>query len=638
MVNLTTIWFSTGTKISVIVTIISGQNFQDKMTDKIENPFRLGLSNQVQKPLLKKIVAAIEPPLEKLTYLDYLAKGYEEALQNGATNENFIEVAFKKLSITFNYNEEELKRIPKEGPVVVVANHPYGGIEGLLLIHLLKKIRPDSKILANFLLGRVKEIRDNFIFVDPFGSNSSTRKNTQPLRDAIEYLEKGGLIATFPSGTVSHFQWKLRQISDPAWNKNIARIIRRSKATVIPLFFDGHNGPLFQCAGFVHPLLRTALLPRELANKANKELPVKIGTPISWERLEEFQSDDEVIGYLRLRTYILGSSGHETKILKKRNKKNPQVVNRKLEPIVPAVEPALMAREINSLPFEQILLENGDFQVVYARAHQIPFSLREIGRLREITFRAVSEGTGKGIDLDGFDNYYTHLIIWNHVKSEIVGAYRLASVGEVLEQFGLSGLYTSTLFAYKSKLLEQLCPALELGRSFIRPEYQRHYSSLHMLWRGIGTYVHQHPQFKILFGTVSISNEYNSVSRMLIASFLRGNNYLPEFARLIKARNPHRSFPLRGVDSQTTSVVVKDLRDVNELLSEIEAKHHSIPVLLKQYLRLGGKLLGFNIDKNFGDVLDGLIYVDLSETDQKILEKYLGKEETVDFLKYHGKL
>jgi putative hemolysin len=606
--------------------------------DQIHNPFRLGLSHQVDKPLLRRILQTLETPIEKITYLDYLARAYEEALGDASSFTSFVDLALNKLSISFSLSDDSLERIPKSGPVVLVANHPFGGIEGLLLIHLLQKVRPDSKILANFLLGRIRELKDHFIFVDPFGSTSSTRKNMQPLRDAIEYLDDGGLIATFPSGTVSHFQWKLRQISDPAWNKNIARIIRRSQASVIPLYFEGYNSPLFQCAGLIHPLLRTALLPRELANKANKKLPIKIGSVIPWDRLKEFQSDDEVIGYLRLRTYILGSSEVDIKALKKKNKKRTATASRKLEPVVPAVDPALMSREVNALPFEQILLENGDYQVVYAKANQIPFSLREIGRLREITFRNVSEGTGKGIDLDGFDNYYTHLFIWNQAKCEIAGAYRLASVGEVLDQFGLSGLYTSTLFAYKHKLLEQLCPALELGRSFIRPEYQRHYSSLHLLWRGIGTYVHQNPDFKILFGTVSISNEYNSVSRMLIASFLRGNNYLPEFARLIKARNPHRSFPLRGIDSQTASVVVKDLRDVNELLSEIEAKHHSIPVLLKQYLRLGGKLLGFNIDKNFGDVLDGLIYVDLSETDQKILEKYLGKEETVEFLKYHGKL
>lgn len=605
---------------------------------KPDNPFRLTLSDGTRNQFLGKLLSLIENPLERITSLRKLAEAYEDALTKGINSDNFTEMALEYLSVSAPVSENSMLRIPKTGPTVLVCNHPYGGIEGIILINILNKIRPDSKVLANFILNRVSEIRDNFIFVDPFGSSSSTRKNTQPLREAIEHLDQGGLIATFPSGTVSHFQWNSRQISDPEWNHNIARMIRRSKASVVPVFFGGHNGPLFQIAGMIHPLLRTALLPRELLNKSGKELPVKVGSVIPWDRLSEFQTDKEIISYLRLRTYILGSPEHHTLLMKKKAKSRNLQSNRKMEQIVPAVDPDLMAREIDSLPEEQILVENGDFLVVHALAHQIPFSLREIGRLREITFRLVSEGTGKNIDLDGFDNYYTHLFIWNRNKKEIAGAYRLASVAEILKTFGLSGLYTSTLFAYKPNLLEQLCPALEMGRSFVRPEYQRNYSSLHMLWRGIGTYVYRNPEYKILFGTVSISNEYNSVSRMLITSFLKGNNFLPEFAGLIKARNPHRPLPLKGIDSQTTSVVVKDLRDVNELLKEIESKHHSIPVLLKQYLRLGGKLLGFNIDKGFGDVLDGLIYVDLSETDQKMLEKYFGKDEAASFLRFHGKI
>lgn len=609
---------------------------------RLENPFRLSLQDNTSSPLLKFFYSIVEGPLEKLTALRKLADGYENVVTQGLESasarypDEFSEMVTEYLKVSAPLSDTDLSRVPREGPTVLVCNHPYGGIEGIILINILKKLRPDSKILANFILGRVQELRHNFIFVDPFGSSSSTKKNSQPLRDAMRHLDQGGLLATFPSGTVSHFQWKSRQVSDPAWNPNIARLIRHSKASVVPLFFEGHNGLLFQLAGMVHPLLRTALLPRELLNKTGKALPVKVGSVIPWERLAEFKDDKEITSYLRLRTYILGSPEHHSLLMKKRSKSAQPA--RKMEALVPAVDSQLMAREIDALPPKQVLLENGDYIVVHALANQIPFSLREIGRLRELTFRAVSEGTGKNIDLDGFDNYYTHLFIWNKVKHEIAGAYRMASVGDVLTQFGLSGLYTSTLFAYKRNLLEQLCPALEMGRSFVRPEYQKNFSSLHMLWRGIGTYVYRNPQYKILFGTVSISNEYNSVSRMLITTFLKSNKYLPEFAGLIKARTPHRPLPLKGVDSHLTSVVVKDLRDVNELIKEIELKHHSIPVLLKQYLRLGGKLLGFNIDKGFGDVLDGLIYVDLSETDQKMLEKYFGKTEAESFLKFHGKI
>ncbi len=599
-----------------------------------KNPFKLNLKETENKSLLLRLCEPFESQLEKVTSLDALAKAYDHIIESGGNEESFSEVALREFNINYDIQDGGLERIPKTGPVVVVANHPFGGIEGVILIDLLKKVRPDLKVLANFMLGRVEELKPNFIFVDPFGSKSSTRKNTQPLRDSIEHLNSGGLLATFPSGTVSHFQLKSRQVSDPEWNVNIARIIKKSKASVIPLFFEGHNGPLFQIAGLIHPILRTILLPREMYNKVGKRINVRIGSVIPWARLSTFSSDVETLAYLRLRTYILGSPEHHQRLEKKKKKSLNKAV-RKFEEIVPAVDSSLMAREISSLPFEQILVENKDFIVVHAESTQVPFCLREIGRLREYTFRKVSEGTGKSIDLDGFDNYYIHLFIWNRQKEEIVGAYRIGSVAEILERYGVSGLYTSTLFAYKTALLEQISPALEMGRSFIRPEYQKNYISLHLLWRGIGTYVSRNPDNKVLFGTVSISNEYNSVSRMLITSFLRGNSYISEFSSFIKARNPHKPSPLKGIDPSLTSVIVKDLSDVNELIKEIEAKHNSIPVLLKQYLRLGGKLLGFNVDQGFGDVLDGLIYVDLTETDPKILEKYLGKEETVQFLEYH---
>lgn len=604
-----------------------------------ENPFKLGLSKNISSSGLKSLVNRLELKLEDLTSLNTLARSYERCVKEGLSSENFTQEALKELRIGYDISDKDKLKIPKEGPAIIVANHPFGGVEGIVLIDMLKSIRPDFKILANFLLSRLQLISHHFIFVDPFGAKESTQKNALPLREAISYIREGGLLSTFPSGTVSHFQWKSRQITDPSWNINIARIARRAKVPVIPLFFEGNNGLLFQFAGVVHPLLRTVLLPRELINKQNTNIRLKVGNPISPERLAEFESDEEALAYLRLRTYILGSEHLHSKLLaKKRHKDNSPSHSRKLEQIVPAVESHLMKSEISALPEDQRLFENTDCIVLYGNSNQIPFTLREIGRLREVTFRKISEGTGKSIDLDGFDNYYTHLFVWNKQKEEIVGAYRLALVKDIVAAYGIRGLYTNTLFAYKQDLIDQLGDAIELGRSFVREEYQKSFSSLDLLWKGVGNFVNKHPKCKILFGTVSISNEYNAVSRMLITSFLRGNSYLPEFARLIKARNPFKTIPITGIDTNTASVVVKDLQNVNELLTEIEATHHTIPILLKQYLRLGGKFLGFNIDQNFGDVLDGLIYVDLSETDTRMLSRYLGKEEHTKFLKLHNKI
>jgi putative hemolysin len=541
----------------------------------------------------------------------------------------FARRALKKLNVSYSLHEGAIENIPTEGPVVIVSNHPFGGLEGIILLDLLSQVRSKPKLLANYMLSRVPDVQEHFVFVDPFGQENSKTKNIGPMREAIRFLQGGNVIGVFPSGTVSHFQWRKRVVSDPAWNVDIARIIKTSGATVVPVFFEGQNGILFQLAGLIHPLFRTALIPRELANKRDMNVEVKIGSPIPPEKLQSFQTEKEMTAYLRLRTYIM--KGSECKNLKRAAKKADV---RELEPIAQSVSAETLANEVASLPKEQLLTQSSHYDVYYAEAGQIPHLLREIGIQREIAFRAVSEGSGKSIDLDRFDNYYTHLFLWNPSKSELVGAYRLAKADKVVARHGINGLYTSTLFAYRSQLLDQIGPCLELGRSFVCLNYQRHYSSLNLLWRGIAEYVIRYPKYKILFGTVSISNDYDTLSRRLITHFLKENLFLPELAKLLKPKNPACSKPLREIEAET-SVVVKGLNEISELVAEIEAHEKSIPVLLRQYLRLGGKLLGFNIDKDFGNVLDGLIYIDLTETNRTLLNRYFGKEGSEKFLAHY---
>ena len=597
------------------------------------NPFSLRLSNAVRAPMLKACIRLLEPSLEKLFALSQIYDCYRRVVED-PRDMDFAEKTLELMKIELNLSADALDRIPASGPAIVVANHPFGGVEGFILASLLEKRRPDTKLLVNYLLERVPELRDRFIYVNPFESIEAARKNLRPLKETISFVSSGGLLVVFPAGAVSHFQFDKRRVTDPEWSPTIARIIKKTGAPVIPIFFEGSNGLLFQLAGMIHPLLRTALIPRELYNKRNKKITLKIGNLIPPEKMKRFECDEKLMSYLRLRTYILGSSRRET---------DPSgyssiLASRKLEPVIPAIDGDLLEKEVAALPEDQILDRNGDFLVAYAKAQEIPFILREIGRLREISFRLVQEGTGKSIDLDRFDNYYTHLFVWNAKAKEIVGAYRLVRTDRVLRNYGINGLYTSTLFAYRPQLLTQMGPALELGRSFVRAEYQRNFNSLHMLWRGIGLYVAKHPRYRILFGTVSISGEYDSVSQQLITLFLETNNFLPELAKLIRARNPMPRSPIRGLDVDTTSIVVKDIQGVSELIREVEANNDKgLPVLLRQYLRLGGKLLGFNIDENFGNVLDGLIYIDLAETDQRILERYLGKSGSRAFLEYHSK-
>ena len=289
---------------------------------------------------------------------------------------------------------------------------------------------------------------------------------------------------------------------------------------------------------------------------------------------------------------------------------------------------------IRDSPEDQCLFRDSRNEVYFASAQQIPQILREIGRLREVTFRETGEGTGEAQDLDVYDNFYTHLFLWKPKLRAIAGAYRIGKTDEILAKHGVRGLYTYSLFHFKANLLKQIGPALEMGRSFICPQFQREPTSLHKLWVGIGRFVAKHPQYKTLFGPVSISNDYRDLSRQLIIDFLKHNFGSAEHSSKIKNRRKLQEFNIRGISKEYVHTV-KDVADVNELLKEIESKHHTIPVLLKHYLRLGAKTLGYNVDPNFGNVLDALIYVDLSKTVRPLLKRYLGKDAVDDFIKRH---
>ncbi len=264
--------------------------------------------------------------------------------------------------------------------------------------------------------------------------------------------------------------------------------------------------------------------------------------------------------------------------------------------------------------------------------------MQELGRLRELTFRAAGEGTGRALDTDLYDNYYTQLICWNPATREIVGGYRLGAVDKILRNYGLRGLYTFSLFKFGRGFLQHPAMAggmaLELGRSFVRPEYQRSFAPLLALWRGIAAYVAHHPQYRVLFGPVSISNDYLPASRIMLVEYLRQHCSDAALSRLIRPRTPvRRRHPLAGLSQDFTHL--HSLDTISTLLEQLEPDQKGVPVLLRQYLKLGGKLLGFNLDTQFGDAIDGLIMVDLPKTELKTLQKYMGREETAAYLEEH---
>ncbi len=448
---------------------------------------------------------------EKLLMLDRLDEAYSAARHSTGGGEFFASL-LDRLDIHYECSDDELRRIPAEGPVVLVCNHPFGLAEAPVIFSLLTRIRKDVRILANSLLAEVRDVREHLIPVDPFGGKDAAKSNAKPMRDAIQWLRSGGLLVVFPAGEVSSFQLPNFQISDPAWNDSIARVVRLTAATVLPVYFHGANSFGFHVAGLFHPRLRTALLPRELLNKRGQTLHVSIGAPSSAPQRPDFPHREFLV-HLRRRTDLLQS---------------------RVEPIAPAGDRDQIRREINSLT---PLLSSGDYHVFIAEAASIPNTLQEIGRLREAAFRPAGEGTGRARDLDSFDRYYRHLIVWNQQRSEIAGAYRIGLADEILKKFGPRGLYTSTLFKFDRSFLDSLGPGLELGRSFVTPDYQKDYLPLLLLWKGILRFVAQNPRYRMLFGAVSISNDYRSISRAMIVEYFRARG---SHKRLLRPRHEFR--------------------------------------------------------------------------------------------------
>ena len=306
-----------------------------------------------------------------------------------------------------------------------------------------------------------------------------------------------------------------------------------------------------------------------------------------------------------------------------------------LQPVAPAVPARRLSADIKNLMPDDCLIDNGRFRVYCVPAERIPSCLQEIGRLREITFRAAGEGTRNATDIDLFDSYYLHLFVWDPQEAAIVGAYRLGLTDEILARYGEHGLYTSTLFNYGPQVLERLNPGIECGRSFIREEYQKSYAPLLLLWQGIFRYAARTPRYAVLFGAVSISNGYTPLSRALLVEFLETHTSEPTIAAYVKPRRPFRAQRPRRSDELDLQCV-SDIDEVSRVVSHFEPDNKGVPVLLRQYLKLGGRMLGFNTDERFSDVVDGLIWVDMRLTETRLLEKYMGKQGAAAFLAYHA--
>jgi putative hemolysin len=546
----------------------------------------------------------------------------------------FLDKVIEVLKISFEVSEEELNRIPKTGAFISVSNHPFGGIDGLLLVKVISMVRPDIKVLGNFLMQRVEPVKDYILPVNPFESRKGLKSSVTGIKYALKHLQEGYPLGIFPAGEVSSYNQISFGIADKEWQTSALKIIKKAEVPVVPVYFQGNNSRMFHLLGLIHPDLRTVRLPYELFNKKRKVIRIRIGSPISVKDQNEFTDIARYGRFLRAKTYSLGSALEVQKFF------YPNIfLSRKVEDIIPPVDPIKIEQEVINLGEKYLLFENGGFQVFCSPSYCIPSIINELGRLREITFRQIGEGTNRSIDIDEFDLYYNQLFIWDKPGKRIVGAYRVGMGKDIIQQYGIKGFYTRSLFKMRHKIYPILGQSLELGRSFVVPEYQKKPLPLFLLWKGILYFLLKHPEYRYLVGPVSISNRFSNFSKGMIIKYIMENHYNHKVGKYIKPRTRFVPTRFQDIDTEILMESSSDMNKFDKFIKDVDTSNYTMPVLLKKYLKLNGKIVGFNIDPKFNNALDGLLFLDLFDVpmetiaslskeinDESILERFSSVE------------
>ena len=530
-----------------------------------------------------------------------------------------INSLLEQLNVKIEIDEKDLKKLPPKGSFITVSNHPFGGIDGILLIKLLSMVRDDHKVIANFLLKKIEPISEFFLAVNPFENMPDAGSSVTGLKTAIDHLKNGGVLSIFPAGEVST-NYSSNVITDREWLPSALRFIKKANVPVVPIYFHGSNSRLFHLLGQIHPSLRTAKLPSELLNKKNKTIKIRIGNPISVKEQERFSDIYQYGRYLRAKTYCLDSGIEVKRFFNYTLKSEP-----KPEAIAEPQPQTAIEKEINLLRKQNHLFTIKNYSVFCAPTAKIPFILNELGRLRELTFRDVGEGTNRSTDIDEFDLYYYQLVIWDDDEKRIVGGYRIGKGADILSQYDIRGFYTQSLFEMSPPFREILKQSLELGRSFIVKEYQRKPLPLFLLWKGILYFLLKNPEYRYLIGPVSISNTYSEKSKELIIRYIMTHHFDYQKARLVAPRNrfkvttndPHLNDALKHIKP--------DLGSIDKFIGDVDQHNSGLPVLLKKYLGLNAKIIAFNVDPKFNNCVDGLLVLDIYAIPIETLES-LSKE------------
>ena len=540
----------------------------------------------------------------------------------------FLNAILDEFKIKFEIPEEDFKRLPKDGAYITISNHPLGGIDGILLLKLMLEKEPNFKIIANFLLHRIDPMKPYIMPVNPFENHKDAKSSVIGIKETLRHLRDGKPLGMFPAGEVSTYN-DGKLVVDKEWEEGAIKVIRKAQVPVVPIYFHAKNSWLFYFLSKISDTLRTAKLPSELLTQKNRLIKVRIGKPISVAEQNEYNSIEEFSEFLRRKTYMLANPFEkETQFLPKPNLKLPKNPKQ----IVTATSQDKMIAEIGVLRKKDCrLLESKNYEVFFAKANEIPNILNEIGRLREITFREVGEGTNESIDIDSYDTHYRHLFLWDGDAKKIAGAYRMGLGSEIYPKHGIEGFYVTDLFRFEPELFDMLHHSIEMGRAFIIKEYQQKPMPLFLLWKGIIHITLRHPEHKFLLGGVSISNQFSNFSKSLMIEFMKSNFYDPYIAQYI---HPKKAFKVKLKDADKDFIFDEaeaDLNKFDKLIDELEPGNLRLPVLIKKYIKQNARVVAFNVDPMFNNAIDGLMYIRISDipesTVKPVMEEFQAELE-----------
>ncbi|WP_373708346.1 lysophospholipid acyltransferase family protein [Kaistella sp.] len=564
----------------------------------------------------------------RLTKIDEVNRLYD--ILKDKVGKDFFDSFVRERGLKYIVFEEDLARIPKTGPFILVSNHPLGAIDGILMTKILTEIRPDFKIMGNFLLEKIEPMRPYVIPVNPFENRKELKSSAAGMRGSLKHLEEGGCIGIFPAGEVSNRNNEFSEILDKKWEKPALKLIKMAKVPVVPMYFHAKNSRLFYQMAKLHPNLQTLLLPSEMMHKREKPIRVRLGKPVSVKVLEDHDSIEEMGEFLQKKIHLLKSYYEKRKSLADRlNIPNLRLnfpllkEENVVQNIIDETPTQDIVAEIEALSKnDKMLFRNGNYEVFFASYNDIPSIMREIGRQRELTFRKIGEGSNLPFDLDEYDEHYHHLFLWDSQAKKLAGAYRMALGCEVMKKHGIDGFYTSSLFEFDPELRPFFRKVIEMGRAYISSEYQQKPLPLFLLWRGIVHVCLRNPEHKFLMGGVSISDKFSEFSKSLMIEFMRSHYYDSAVAQYI---HPKHDFKVKLKDRDKHlffDEVESDLNKLDKIIDDLEPEMR-MPVLIKKYIKQNAKVISFNVDPSFNDAIDGLMYIRISELPESTIKPVL---------------